>query len=53
MVRAALPPLTLTVIAEAESYGYQLVDRLAGLGLEASKGAGLPSTQQTRARWPS
>ncbi len=38
LVRAALPLLTLTLIAEEESYGYQLIERLTDLGLEVTTG---------------
>ena len=38
LVRAALPLLTLTLISDEESYGYQLVERLIDLGLEVSTG---------------
>lgn len=38
IVRAALPLLTLTMIGERESYGYEILEQLAGLGLEVSTG---------------
>lgn len=37
-MRSALPLLTLTLIAERESYGYQLIERLAELGLDVTTG---------------
>lgn len=42
LIRAALPLLTLTLIAEEESYGYQLIERLAELGLEVTTGLVYP-----------
>jgi PadR family transcriptional regulator PadR len=42
MLRAVLPLLTLTLIGENESYGYQLVERLADLGLDVSTGLVYP-----------
>ncbi|ABM09129.1 putative transcriptional regulator, PadR family [Paenarthrobacter aurescens TC1] len=42
MVRSVLPLLTLTLIAEEESYGYQLVERLADLGLDVTTGLVYP-----------
>ncbi|WP_146363352.1 PadR family transcriptional regulator [Arthrobacter yangruifuii] len=38
LVRAALPLLTLTLIGREESYGYQLIERLADYGLEVTTG---------------
>ena len=38
IVRAALPLLTLTLIGERDSYGYEILERLAGLGLDVSTG---------------
>lgn len=37
-MRAALPLLTLTLLSETESYGYQLIERLSALGLEVTTG---------------
>lgn len=37
-----LPLLALELIGHRESYGYELVERLAGLGLEASTGLVYP-----------
>ncbi|MFK0039065.1 PadR family transcriptional regulator [Paenarthrobacter sp. NPDC090517] len=42
MVRSALPLLALTLIAEEESYGYQLIERLANLGLNVTTGLVYP-----------
>lgn len=42
MVRSVLPLLTLTLIAEDESYGYQLIERLANLGLNVTTGLVYP-----------
>ncbi|MBT2585932.1 PadR family transcriptional regulator [Arthrobacter sp. ISL-95] len=42
MVRSVLPLLTLTLIAEEESYGYQLVERLAKMGLDVTTGLVYP-----------
>ncbi|WP_461170666.1 PadR family transcriptional regulator [Arthrobacter sp. Z1-15] len=42
MVRAVLPLLALTLIGEEESYGYQLTERLAALGLEVTTGLVYP-----------
>ena len=38
VIRAALPLLTLTLIGERESYGYEIVERLSDLGLNVSTG---------------
>ena len=37
-MRSVLPLLTLTLISESESYGYQLIERLGALGLEVTTG---------------
>lgn len=42
MVRAVLPLLILTLIGEEESYGYQLTERLADLGLDVTTGLVYP-----------
>lgn len=42
IVRSALPLLTLTLIGERESYGYEIVERLSMLGLEVSTGLVYP-----------
>lgn len=42
MVRSVLPLLTLTLISEEESYGYQLVERIAAMGLDVSTGLVYP-----------
>lgn len=42
LTRAALPLLTLTLLADEESYGYQLIERLADLGLDVSTGLMYP-----------
>ncbi|MET3902196.1 PadR family transcriptional regulator [Paenarthrobacter sp. 4246] len=42
LTRAALPLLTLTLLAGGESYGYQLIERLAELGLEVPTGLMYP-----------
>ncbi|PRB44513.1 PadR family transcriptional regulator [Arthrobacter sp. MYb23] len=42
MVRSVLPLLILTLIAEEESYGYQLVERLDAMGLEVTTGLVYP-----------
>lgn len=42
LTRAALPLLTLTLIADEESYGYQLIERLAYYGLEVTTGLMYP-----------
>ncbi|WAP50832.1 PadR family transcriptional regulator [Arthrobacter sp. ATA002] len=42
MIRAVLPLLALTLIAEKESYGYQLTERLSTLGLEVTTGLVYP-----------
>ena len=41
-LRAALPLLLLTFIGQRESYGYELVERLAEVGLAASTGLVYP-----------
>lgn len=38
VTRAALPLLTLQLISERESYGYEIVERLVALGLDVSTG---------------
>lgn len=38
VIRAALPLLTLTLIGGRESYGYEILERLAELGLDVSTG---------------
>jgi PadR family transcriptional regulator PadR len=38
VIRAALPLLTLTLIGDRESYGYEIVEQLSRLGLEVSTG---------------
>jgi len=38
VIRAALPLLTLTLIGDRESYGYEIVERLSAIGLEVSTG---------------
>lgn len=42
MVRAVLPLLALTLIAEKDSYGYQLTERLSALGLDVTTGLVYP-----------
>jgi PadR family transcriptional regulator PadR len=42
LVRSALPLLTLTLVAEKESYGYELIERLGVLGLEVTTGLMYP-----------
>ncbi|KNC19892.1 PadR family transcriptional regulator [Arthrobacter sp. RIT-PI-e] len=42
LTRAVLPLLTLTLLADEESYGYQLIERLADLGLEVTTGLMYP-----------
>ncbi|MEG9247936.1 PadR family transcriptional regulator [Arthrobacter sp. Soc17.1.1.1] len=42
LTRAALPLLTLTLLADEESYGYQLIERLEDLGLEVTTGLMYP-----------
>ena len=42
IVRSALPLLTLTLIGDRESYGYEIVERLSALGLEVSTGLVYP-----------
>ena len=42
MVRAVLPLLTLALLAREESYGYQLTERLSGLGLDVTTGLVYP-----------
>lgn len=42
IIRSALPLLTLTLIGERESYGYEIVERLSRLGLEVSTGLVYP-----------
>ncbi|GAB3150122.1 PadR family transcriptional regulator [Microbacterium neimengense] len=42
LTRAVLPLLTLQLIDARESYGYELVERLAALGLDASTGLVYP-----------
>ncbi|MHA7220292.1 PadR family transcriptional regulator [Arthrobacter sp. MDT1-48-3] len=42
LTRAALPLLTLTLLSNEESYGYQLIERLADLGLEVTTGLMYP-----------
>jgi PadR family transcriptional regulator PadR len=42
LTRAALPLLTLSLLADEESYGYQLIERLADLGLEVTTGLMYP-----------
>ena len=42
VIRAALPLLTLTLIGDRESYGYEIVQRLSRLGLEVSTGLVYP-----------
>lgn len=42
LTRAVLPLLTLRLIDARESYGYELVQRLAGLGLDVSTGLVYP-----------
>ncbi len=38
LIRAALPLLTLTLIADERSYGYHLIERLTALGLDVTTG---------------
>jgi len=42
LTRAVLPLLTLQLIRARESYGYELVERLAALGLDVSTGLVYP-----------
>jgi PadR family transcriptional regulator PadR len=42
LTRAVLPLLTLQLIDAQESYGYELVERLAALGLDVSTGLVYP-----------
>ncbi|WP_307321729.1 PadR family transcriptional regulator [Microbacterium sp. SORGH_AS_0862] len=42
LTRAVLPLITLQLIDAHESYGYELVERLAALGLDASTGLVYP-----------
>jgi len=42
LTRAVLPLITLQLIDAQESYGYELVERLAALGLDASTGLVYP-----------
>jgi PadR family transcriptional regulator PadR len=42
LTRAVLPLLTLTLIADEELYGYQLIERLEGLGLDVTTGLVYP-----------
>ncbi|HXH34457.1 MAG TPA: PadR family transcriptional regulator [Plantibacter sp.] len=42
VIRAALPLLTLTLIGNRESYGYEIVERLSDLGLSVSTGLVYP-----------
>lgn len=42
IIRSALPLLTLTLIGERESYGYEIVERLSKFGLEVSTGLVYP-----------
>ena len=42
LIRAALPLLILTLISQDESYGYQLVERLADYGLRVTTGLVYP-----------
>ncbi|GAA3288319.1 PadR family transcriptional regulator [Arthrobacter citreus] len=42
MVRAVLPLLTLTLLAEDESYGYELTERLSAHGLDVTTGLVYP-----------
>ena len=42
LIRAALPLLALTLIGRNESYGYQLVERLADYGLQVTTGLVYP-----------
>lgn len=42
IIRAALPLLTLTLIGDRESYGYEIVERLSKLGLDVSTGLVYP-----------
>lgn len=41
-MRAALPLLTLLLIRRRESYGYELVERLTALGIDAGTGLVYP-----------
>lgn len=42
LIRGALPLLILTLISQDESYGYQLVERLAEPGLQVTTGLVYP-----------
>lgn len=42
LTRAALPLLTLQLIWQRESYGYELVERLGAIGLDVSTGLVYP-----------
>lgn len=43
LLRGALPLLILTLLSERDSYGYELVERLAALGLQAGTGLVYPA----------
>lgn len=43
LLRGTLPLLILTLLSERESYGYELVERLATLGLQAGTGLVYPA----------